>query len=269
MANIHPTAIVDPGAELADDVEVRAGSIVESDVTIGPGTIIKEHAIIRRYTTMGAGNTVDSFVEIGGLPQDHAFDPDTVSYVTIGDNNVLRSGVTVHRATGEGNATVIGNDCMLMVNSHMGHNARIDDNVILVNGVLLAGWAIVNKRTILAGNAVVHQFCEIGEGCMFQGVSATSGHVPPYLLIAGVNKVIGLNLVGLRRNPEITPEDITDLKRAFRMLYRSGKPIPRAIEALQAETSWSPAAQKFVDFITRVMNYEGHFKRVLIAYDKS
>ena len=128
MATIHSTALVDPAAKLADDVEIGPYCLVEADVALGPGTVLRPHAIVRRYTTLGSGNFVDSFAVLGGLPQDLKFKPDTVSFVRIGDNNVFREGVTVSRATGEGHATTVGSGTYWMTGSHAGHDATVHDD---------------------------------------------------------------------------------------------------------------------------------------------
>lgn len=169
MPRIHPTAIVDAKAQLAEDVEVGPFCIIEGDVVIGAGTVVRDHAVIRRYTTLGSGNFVDSFCSLGGEPQDLKFSPQTVSYVRIGNNNVFREGVTISRATGEGNVTSIGNNNYWMTQAHAGHNATVENDVVLGNNVALAGHSVVHSRAILSANTGIHQFCWVGQMAMTQG----------------------------------------------------------------------------------------------------
>ena len=182
MTKIHPTAQVHSDAKIADDVEIGAQAIIEDDVQIGSGTIIRPQAIVRQYTRMGSNNYVDSFAVLGGEPQDLKFDKKTVSYLEIGDNNTFREGVTVSRATGDGEKTIVGHNTLWMSNSHAGHNSVIHDNVILVNGSLVAGHCTIGKGAILPANGAVHQFCWVGENAMFQGGTFVSMHVPPFVI---------------------------------------------------------------------------------------
>lgn len=266
MSNIHATAIVDKTAVLGENVEIGAYAVIESDVTIGAGTIIRPHAIIRRYTTMGEGNHVDSFTSLGGEPQDHKFDSNEVSYLRIGDKNIFREGVTISRATGEGKATVVGNGTFWMATSHAGHNAVICDNVIFVNGSVVAGHTTIGSGTILPANGAIHQFVWIGENVMSQGGAFVSVHVPPYVMVGmRLNSIIGLNVVGLRRSPEITKEDIAQIKEAFAITYRSGLSQDKYLEKMDACTDWGKPACKFRDFIHKVATAEKPYNRGLIA----
>lgn len=253
MPNIHPTAIVDSGAKLAEDVEVGAYCVVESDVTIGAGTVLKAHAVIRRYTTLGQGNLVDSFAVLGGEPQDLGFDRNARSFLSIGDHNTFREGVTISRATQPGGATTVGNDTFWMTNSHAGHDTRIGNKVIIVNGVLLAGHATVGDGVILSGNTLVHQFTWIGEMVMSQGMTGIGMHVPPYVMLANINQVIGLNQVGLRRNSSLTNSDRRQIKQAFSITYTSGLSPAKALAEMDACREWGPPAAKFRDFVRKVL----------------
>jgi len=263
LASIHPTAMVDKTVILADDIEIGPYAIVEGDVKLGPGTILRSHSIVRRYTWMGAGNFVDSFAVLGGLPQDYKFDPAQVTYLKIGDNNIFREGVTVNRATGDGEATVVGNNNYWFANSHAGHNAKIGDNVILVNGTLLAGHVTVGDRTILPANGSIHQFCWIGEGVMFQGLAGASMHIPPYVLCADINKVISLNSMGLHRREDISEEDYMQVREAFNIVYRRGLGLQEALDKMDSCDDWGRAAVKFREFVRAVFNAEPPFNRGL------
>jgi len=263
MPRIHPTAIVHKEAQLADDVEVGPHCVIESDVRIGPGTVLREGVVIRRHTTLGSGNFVDAYAVLGGEPQDLKFRRQTVSYVRIGDNNILREHVTISRATGEEMATQVGSNTYWMGNSHAGHNATIEDGAILVNNVSVGGHATIGRRAILSANMLVHQFCWIGEMVMTQGNAGSSTHVPPYCLFANINRVVGLNVVGLRRAKDITAEDRRQIKEAFRLTYRAHMSPAKALVRMDACTDWGAAAGKFRDFIRRVLTAEKPYNRGL------
>ena len=263
MSKIHPTAIVHPTAVLSDDVEIGAYAVVEADVVIGPGTLLREHAILRRYTTIGRNNIVDSYAVLGGLPQDLKFNPSTISYLRVGDDNVFREGVTISRATSNGEATIVGNHTYWMTAAHAGHNAVIEDDTILVNGSALAGYTVLGRGAILSANVLVHQFCWIGEGAMSQGNAATSMHIAPFTLFAGPNQVVSLNVVGIRRSKEITERERPQIREAFDLTYRSSLKLSDALRAMDERTEWGPAASRFRDFVRRVVSAQPPYKRGL------
>ena len=238
MSKIHPTAIIDAGAEIANDVMIGPGCVIESDVKIGAGCVLREYVVIRRHTTLGGNNFVDAFSVLGGEPQDLKFDPSTVSHVRIGDDNVFREHVTISRATGDGNETVVGSGTYWMAGSHAGHNAVVADEVILGNCSAAGGHATIGRKAILSGGVMVHQYTWVGEMVMTQGHAGLSAHLPPYTLLAGINKVIGLNSVGLRRAEDISDEDREQVKDAFRLIYRSGLSPAKALEKMDACSEW-------------------------------
>lgn len=263
MPKVHPTAIVHPTAVLSDDVEIGAYSIVEADVVIGPGTVLHDHAILRRYTTVGRNNRVDSFAVLGGVPQDIKFLPSTVSYLRVGDDNIFREGVTISRATTEGEATVIGNRTYWMTAAHAGHNAVVEDDAILVNGSALAGYTVLGRGAILSAHVVVHQFCWVGEGAMSQGNSATTMHVAPFTLFAAVSRVVSLNVIGMRRSKEMTEKDRRQVREAFDLTYRSNLTLSNALQAMDERTEWGWAATRFRDFVRRVVSAQPPYNRGL------
>lgn len=261
MPRIHPTAIMDRTAELAEDVEIGAYSVVEGQVRLGPGTVLRPHAVVRRSCQVGSGNLIDSFAVIGGEPQDHKFDPAVESSVRIGNDNVFREGVTISRATGAGLATVVGDRNYFMTCAHAGHNATVEDDCVLVNGAALAGHTVLGRRAILSAHVVVHQFCWVGEGVMSQGNAATAMHIPPYCILANVSRVVGLNLVGLRRATDIDERDRREVTAAFRLLYRSGLRLGEAVEGMSAHTEWGRAASSFREFVGRVAQAQSPYNR--------
>ena len=266
MANIHPTAEINPKAEIAEDIQIGANAIVEDNVRIGSGCIIRPHAIIRPFTILGSGNYVDSFAVLGGEPQDLKFDKSTVSYLEIGNNNTFREGVTISRATGEGEKTIVGNNTLWMSNSHAGHNSIIHDNVIFVNGSLVAGHCRIGKGAILPANGAIHQFCWVGENAMFQGGTFVSMHVPPFVVCSGVNNVVSLNSIGLRRRADLNPTDRQQVKDAFKIIYRSKYSLREAVDKMDKLQNWGMAGQRFRDFIKNVLNAEPPFNRGLCPH---
>lgn len=253
MPKIHPTAVVHPEAKLGDDAEVGPYCVIEPGVAVGPGCVLREHVVLRRYTTLGRGNFVDTGTVLGGLPQDLKFDPSTVSYVRIGDDNVFREYVTISRATGEGNATVVGSGTYWMAYTHAGHEAVVEDEAILANGAAVGGHATIGRRAILSANVFVHQFTWIGEMVMTRGLSGFSSHVPPFVLGSEwINHIVGLNTVGLRRADDITDEDRRQIKEAFRITYRAGLSREQALAEMDAHADWGAPAGRFRDFVRRV-----------------
>lgn len=232
--NIHPTAVIDPKAELGKNVTVGAFAYIDAEVQVGDGCQILPRATLLRYTTLGQQCQVHPGAVLGDLPQDLAFEA-AETYAHIGDRCVLREGVTVHRGTKPGSATVVGNDCLLMVNSHVAHNARLGDRVILANNALIAGYAEVGERAFISGGCLVHQFARIGRLVMMSGGSAVQKDVPPFCMTRSVspNTIMGLNIVGLRR-AGVSASDRKLLKQALQILYQSELSIPNAVQQIRA-----------------------------------
>ena len=245
---IHETAVIDPGAELGAGVTVGPYTVIEGDVTIGDGCRIGPHAALLRYTTLGADCEVHAGAVLGDTPQDVAFE-ETPSYVRIGDRCRIREGVTINRGTKPGTATVVGNDCFLMGNAHCAHNVVLGDRVILANGVLLAGYVSVGEHTFIGGNAGVHQFVSIGRLVMVGGAAGISRNVPSFCMVrpCALNTIAGLNVVGIRRS-DLGEDERRQVKQAFRIVYRSGKTVPEALQALR-ETGEGGIIQEYIEFI--------------------
>jgi UDP-N-acetylglucosamine acyltransferase len=268
MPSIHPTALVDPAAALAEDVTVGPYAIIEADVTVGAGCAIGSHSILRRYTTLGEQNVIDSHVVLGGLPQDLGFDPATETYLRIGDRNTFREGVTISRATAPSKATTVGSDTYWMAYAHAGHDATISDRVILTNNVMIAGHVRVGFGAILGGGAAAHQFCWVGERAMLQGNCSATQHVPPFCIHRHLNDIAGLNVVGIRRAKDISPEEGKQLKEAYALLYRKGLTTTAALAAMDARDDWGPAPKRFIEFVREVFIAEPPFRRGLCAPDR-
>ena len=244
---IHPSAIVDPGARLGEEVEIGPYACIGAGVEIGPGTIVQSHAVIEGTVRIGAENRIGPGAIIGGWPQDLNFKPGTYSSVEIGDRNVIREYATIHRGTAADSATRLGDDNFLMAGAHLGHNCILGHKVIVANNCLLGGYVAVDDGAFLGGGCVFHQFMRVGRLAIAQGLSAFSKDIPPFCLAAERNLVFGLNVVGLRR-AGFSGEERAELKRAFRLLYESGLNVSQALEQARTQ-AWPAPAQAFFDFV--------------------
>ena len=243
---IHPSAIVSSRAELGHDVEIGPYCIVEAGARIGDRCRLIAQVNVRSGTTLGCDNTVYEGAVLGGLPQ-HVNLQNEPGDLVIGDRNTLREHSTVHRAMHQGNTTQIANDCLLMVGSHVAHDCRVGNRVILTNGVMLGGHVEVGDRACLGGNAAVHQFCRIGRLAMVGGCTKVVQDVPPFVLTDGATAlIVGLNTVGLRR-AGLSRQQLLELKGAYRLIYRRGLTFRETI-ALLEEQFHSGVASEFAEF---------------------
>ncbi len=243
---IHKSAIVDPKAELDSSVEVGPGAFIDANVKMGAGCKVMANAYITGHTTMGENNLVHVGAVIGSEPQHMAYDGKP-RYVEIGDNNTFREYVTIHASYVEGEATRIGNGCFLMATSHVGHDSHLGNEVIMANAALLAGHTTVGDRVFLSGSAGVHQNVRIGRMAIVQGNSAIMQDVPPFMMAFGQNMVAGLNVVGLKRGG-IEREGRKELREAFRVMYRKGHSMGRAMEILK-EKNMGPEVLEIIAFV--------------------
>ena len=247
MKKIHPTAIVSPRAEIADDVEIGPYSVIEDDVVIGRGTVVQGHARIRRFTRLGESNVLHHGVVLGDIPQSLGF-TDIRTYLEIGSGNTFREHVTLHRATHEGEATVIGDRNYFMVLSHAGHDCRIGNGNIITNCALIAGHTVIEDGVVISGAVVIHQFSRIGSLAMISGLSAVNRDIPPFVIAGGrPAAATNLNLVGLRR-AGIKQDERKVLKAAFKTFYTSGLNASQALAEIE-KGPMTPRVRHFVDFI--------------------
>jgi len=225
---------------------IHPTAIIEDDVVIGADCEIAAHAVIKRHTRMGARNRVHEHAVIGGDPQDFKFKADTLSYTEIGDDNVFREGVTVHRGSRPDAVTRIGNGCFLMAYAHVAHDCQVGNHVLMANTAGIAGEVLVGDRAFISAAVTVHQFCRIGRNAMI-GLSAKVVQDPlPFCITDGnPGRARGLNLVGLRRNG-FAAADIAALKEAYRLLYKR-TPLDEALARMR-ETG-NPVAAELADFI--------------------
>ena len=246
--SIHPLAAVSPYAIIGTHVKIGPFSVVEPGVEIGDGTTLAARVVVRSGTSVGRENQIFEGAVLGGLPQ-HLHMPEFPGRLVIGDGNVIRENVTVHRALEAANATRIGNHCLLMVNSHVAHDCTLHDNVILTNNSMLGGHVTVGERAYISGGVAVHQFCRVGRLAMVGGLARVRQDVPPFVTIdGGSTMVVGLNRVGLRR-AGFTPDELNQLKAAYRVVYRSGLPWEEMLDTLRTEFTDGPAAE-FAPFFT-------------------
>jgi UDP-N-acetylglucosamine acyltransferase len=246
--DIHPTAIIHPKAELAQDVIIGPYAIIGERVTIGDGCRIGSSVLIDGETTLGKNNRVFHGAAIGNVCQDLKYRGER-TFVRIGDDNTIREYVTVNSATGEGESTVVGSGTLIMAYVHLAHNCFVGDNVVLANAVNLAGHVRVHDFAAIGGLTPVHQFVEIGRYAFIGGGSRIPQDVPPFLKVAGnPTRVWGPNTVGLARRG-FTAEQRALLKRAYVLLYRSGLNVTQALERIDAELPRTDEIAMFVDFI--------------------
>ena len=247
--NIHPTAIVHPRAKIAEGVEIGPYSVVGEHVSVGKDTRIASHVLVEGWTTIGERNKLFPFSCIGTPPQDIGYKNEE-TYLVIGNDNVIRESATIHRATTkEDRITVIGNSNFLMAYSHVAHDCKLGNHIIMANSVGLAGHITIGDWAILGGIVAVHQFVRIGAYAIIGGQSAVSQDIPPYVSAAGNRaKLYGLNLVGLKRRG-FSEDAIANLKKAYRIIFRSGLILEEALAKVKAELSGSPEAMHLMEFM--------------------
>lgn len=247
MGNIHPTAIIEDGAKIGENVTIGAYSYIGKNVTIGDGTIIDTHTLIEGYTTIGKNNHIFSHATIGSIPQDLKYNGEK-SELIIGDNNKIREYTLLNPGTeGGGMVTKVGSNNLLMGYVHLGHDVIMGDNCILANGATLAGHVELGNYVVIGGLTPVHQFVHIGDFAMVAGASALSQDVPPYCLAQGNHAILrGLNLTGLRRHTNRA--EIDNLKVAYRELFEQGNPLQDTAKKL-FESSESDLVKNLANFI--------------------
>ena len=248
MPNIHPSAIVEDGAQIDPSARVGPFSIIESGAVIGAGCIIESHARVYGHTRMGRDNIVCQGANIGCAPQDVNYTPDKSKPLVIGDGNRFRECVNISHGVKEDHGTVIGDGNYLMAFSHIGHDCVVGDRNIFANTATLGGHVQLGSHTFLSGHVAVHQFCRIGDYVMIGGVSGVRQDVPPFAMANGqYARFVGLNLVGLRR-AGFGQAQRSAIKRAYQVLLRSGLRLADALALVEA-TADIEAVRRIVDFI--------------------
>ena len=250
MTLIHPTATIDPKAEIGEGVEVGPYSVIEKGVSIGEGTKIGPHVVIREWTEIGKGCHIFQFASIGEAPQFSGYRGEK-TFLRIGDRNIIREFVTLHRGTVKGSGkTVIGNDNFIMAYAHVAHDCQIGNQVVMANGATLAGHILIEDYAIIGGLVAIHQFCRVGAFAIIGGLSGILLDIPPYTKAQGVRaRLYGLNTVGLKR-ASFSEETLRALKKAYRIVFRSGLTLENAKKKLtEDEISEVPEVQHFLQFI--------------------
>ena len=255
MARVHPTAIVDPAAELADSVEVGAYTLIGPHVRIGEGTSVGAHCVIQGRTTIGRDNRIHPFCSLGGVPQDKKYAGEPTELV-VGDGNTIREFCTFNLGTAQDDGvTRLGDDNWVMAYVHLAHDCQVGSHTILANNATLAGHVHLGDWAIVGGLTGIHQFCRVGAHAMLGFASAVSQDVPPFMLVDGNPLAVrGVNVEGLRRRG-FGPERIGAVKQMHRLLYRQGKTLEQAREAIAALAAEVPEAAADValmsDFLAR------------------
>ena len=248
-ASIHPTAVIAPDAALAADVQVGAYTVIGAGVEIGPGTRVGPHVVIQGPTRIGAENRIFQFASIGDAPQDKKY-RDEPTRLEIGDRNVVRECVTLNRGTTkDAGVTRIGNDNLFMAYTHVAHDCQVGDNCVFANCSTLAGHVHLGDWVIMGGFSGVHQFCKVGAHAFIANNAAVTRDVPPYVMTVGQPAAAhSINSEGLKRRG-FTPEQIRNLRNAFRLLYRSGLKLADAERELKALAVEQPELAALVEFL--------------------
>lgn len=248
MERIHSTAIVDPAAEIAEDVIIGPFSIVGPDVVIKSGTILESRVVVEGHTEIGTNCKLAVGAVVGTPPQDFSYKNEPTK-VIIGNNTVLREYVTVNRASGEGCSTVVGDDCMIMAYTHIAHNCQVGNKVIMANYAGLAGHVEVGDSAFIGGIVAIHQFVKIGKYAIISGFSGTRQDIPPFSMTDGRPAIVrGVNKVGLRRNG-FSRTEIDNLRKAFRIIWFEKHNLTNALELINTEVEMDEHIKYLLDFI--------------------
>ena len=234
-------------------------AVIDGPVVIGEGSTIHAHARLIGPMVLGARNVVHSHAVLGDSPQDRKYNGDP-SDLFIGDENVFREGVSIHRGTGKGTKTVIGNRCYFMVNSHVGHNCVVADDVMMINNSALGGHVHVGARAIIGANSAIHQFCRVGRLAMLSNGAGMQVDTPPFFICMSTNHVTQLNAVGLRRSG-MSRESINGIRRMFQLAFRTRRPIKAALAALPADVLAVPEVREMVEFVLAAKRGVARFQR--------
>ena len=253
MPDVHPLAAVDPSAVLGEGTVVGPFAIIEAGVVIGEACRIDGHATVRTGTTMGDRNVVGHGAVLGGDPQDTKYRGEP-TFLRIGDDNTFREYVTVHRATGEGLETVVGDRCYVMAYVHLGHNVTLMDDVVIANNTGVSGHVTIESRANIGGMTGIHQWTRIGKVAMVGGMARIARDVPPFMMVDGEDNARDINAVGLRRIG-ITPAGRQSLHKACKLLFRSQLSLRNAMEIVRREVDVTPEVRYLLEFEER--RYQG------------
>lgn len=253
MPTVHPTSTLAPEVELASDVLVGPHCSLTGPVRIGAGTQLIGHNYLKGPLTIGSGNRIYPFACLGFEPQDYKFDPTRLGAgLTIGDNNIIREYVSIHRATSDLTPTRIGNDNMFMAGSHAGHDVHIGNRCVFANAVLIAGHARVEDQVNIGGSGAVAQHVRVGRLAFISGTIGATHHVPPFMVVRTIiGRIGGINLVGMRRSG-MPRSEIDNVKWAFRVMFLMGNTRPRALDMLAERAADSPVIAEIASFLRSI-----------------
>jgi UDP-N-acetylglucosamine acyltransferase len=246
---IHPTAIVEPGAQVDPSCEIGAYAVIGARVRLGAGCSVAPHGIVTGHTTMGQGNRIFSGAVVGGIPQDLKYRGEPTETV-IGDRNTFREFVTINAGTAQDRGvTTIGNGCLFMANSHVGHDCVIGDGAIIANSVALAGHVILEDHVHFGGLSAAHQFSRVGRLAFIGGMTGVAMDVAPYCMVNGARgEVAGLNTIGMQR-AGMSEDQVGRIKQAFKIYFRSSLLAAEALAQIKAELGQHPEVAHLVTFI--------------------
>lgn len=246
---IHPTAVVEPGARVDPSCEIGPFAVVGPDVVLGPRNVLAAHAVVKGHTTLGAENRVFSHAVVGEIPQDLKYKGEPTRLV-VGDRNTFRECVTINTGTVQGGGvTTIGNGCLFMANSHVGHDCAIGDGAIIANSVALAGHVVLEEHVHISGLAASHQYCRIGRLAFVSGLTGVTMDVPPYCTVAGARaELAGLNTIGMQR-AGMSEEQIGRVKQAYKIVFRSNLGLADALAQLEKELGAHAEIAHFLAFV--------------------
>jgi UDP-N-acetylglucosamine acyltransferase len=248
MARIHPTAILDPRVELADDVEIGPYSVLEGRIKIGAGTRVRSHVFMQGPLVIGEGNDIWPFAVIGTAPQTSHFNPDDEGPGTvIGNGNAFREHCSVHRSIHETEPTRIGNDNLFMDASHIGHDSQVHNNIVFAQASALGGHVIVEDRVIVGGGAMVHQFCRIGRGALLGGVLGLTRDLMPWFTTSAYNVAATINVIGMKRSGH-THDEVDTARWVFRLICRSNLTIAQARREMETRRD-NPLVEEYLVFM--------------------
>jgi UDP-N-acetylglucosamine acyltransferase len=246
-AQVHPTAILSPEVEIGEGTQIGPYAILEGQVTIGPGCVIGPHVYLCGPLTMGRENQVFTGAVLGERPQHRKYQGEPTR-LEIGDSNIFREGVTVHRGTTHSWTTRIGNNNYFMANSHVAHDCVVGNHCMFANGAVIGGHCLIGNGVILAGNCAIHQFVRVGRLGLLSGCSVSTKDIPPFMMQQGIDNVVSYNVVGMRR-AGISNDRIQAVRQAFRILYREGLVIPAALARIDHELGTLDVIAELVQFI--------------------
>jgi len=246
-ARIHPTAVVSKEAVLGEGVVVGPHVVIEGPVHVGPDCVLRPHVTLCGPLTMGRNNNVYSGAVLGEGPQHVKYNQEPTS-VEIGDHNIFREHVTVHRGTTQSWTTKIGSHNFFMVNAHVAHDCRIGNRCIFANGALVGGHCELADNVYLSGNSAVHQFVRIGRLALLSGCSATTKDIPPFVIQQNIDTVVGVNVIGMRR-AGLSHTQIDAVRQAFKVLFRDNLVLPAALALLERDLGQVDVVAEMISFL--------------------